>query len=60
MPVGAILFAATYGWQALRGEKPYYVPAGASSTIGHGYVNAAFEIKNQGGAGRDAPNPTTS
>lgn len=47
-PVEVILFAATYGWEALRGEKPYYVPAGASSPVGNmGYVNAAFEIKNQ-------------
>lgn len=47
-PVELLLFAATYGWEALRGEKPYYVPAGASSPVGNiGYVNAAFEIRDQ-------------
>ena len=39
----------------IRGEKPYYVPAGASSPIGNmGYVNAAFEIRNQVEQGADA------
>jgi 1-aminocyclopropane-1-carboxylate deaminase/D-cysteine desulfhydrase-like pyridoxal-dependent ACC family enzyme len=47
-PIELVLFGATYAWEALRGEKPYYVPAGASSPVGNmGYVNAAFEIKNQ-------------
>jgi 1-aminocyclopropane-1-carboxylate deaminase/D-cysteine desulfhydrase-like pyridoxal-dependent ACC family enzyme len=47
-PVELLLFGATYMWEAIRGEKPYYVPAGASSPIGNmGYVNAAFEIKSQ-------------
>ena len=47
-PVELLLFAATYGWEALRGGKPYYVPAGASSPVGNmGYVNAAFEIRKQ-------------
>jgi D-cysteine desulfhydrase len=47
-PVEVILFAAIYGWEAFKGGKPYYVPAGASSPVGNmGYVNAAFEIKIQ-------------
>jgi D-cysteine desulfhydrase len=38
----------TYAWEGLRGEKPYYVPAGASSLVGNmGYVNAAFKIRGQ-------------
>jgi 1-aminocyclopropane-1-carboxylate deaminase/D-cysteine desulfhydrase-like pyridoxal-dependent ACC family enzyme len=47
-PAELLLFAGTYAWESLRGEKPYYVPAGASSPVGNmGYVNAAFEIKSQ-------------
>jgi 1-aminocyclopropane-1-carboxylate deaminase/D-cysteine desulfhydrase-like pyridoxal-dependent ACC family enzyme len=47
-PVDLMLFGLTYAWESVRGEKPYYVPAGASSPIGNiGYVNAAFEIRNQ-------------
>jgi 1-aminocyclopropane-1-carboxylate deaminase/D-cysteine desulfhydrase-like pyridoxal-dependent ACC family enzyme len=43
-----MLFGLTYAWESVRGEKPYYVPAGASSPVGNmGYVNAAFEIRNQ-------------
>jgi 1-aminocyclopropane-1-carboxylate deaminase/D-cysteine desulfhydrase-like pyridoxal-dependent ACC family enzyme len=43
-----LLFSLTYTWERLKVEKPYYVPAGASSPIGNmGYVNAAFEIKSQ-------------
>jgi len=47
-PIELLLFSFTYAFESIRGEKPYYVPAGASSPIGNmGYVNAAFEIKNQ-------------
>jgi len=47
-PVEILLFGLTYAWEGIRGEKPYYVPAGASSPVGNmGYVNAGFEIKNQ-------------
>jgi D-cysteine desulfhydrase len=47
-PVELLLFGSTYACEEIKGEKPYYVPAGASSPIGNmGYVNAAFEIKNQ-------------
>ncbi len=47
-PTEFLLFAFSYVWESLLGEKPYYVPAGASSPIGNlGYVNAAFEIKRQ-------------
>ncbi len=47
-PAELLLFAASYAWESLRGERPYYVPAGASSPVGNlGYVNAAFEIKDQ-------------
>jgi D-cysteine desulfhydrase len=47
-PAELLLFAGSYAYESIRGEKPYYVPAGASSPIGNmGYVNAAFEIKNQ-------------
>jgi 1-aminocyclopropane-1-carboxylate deaminase/D-cysteine desulfhydrase-like pyridoxal-dependent ACC family enzyme len=48
LPVELLMFGLTYAWEGLRGEKPYYVPGGASSPIGNmGYVNAAFEIRNQ-------------
>jgi D-cysteine desulfhydrase len=48
MPVELLLFGLTYAWKGLRGEKSYYVPGGASSPVGNmGYVNAAFEIKDQ-------------
>jgi 1-aminocyclopropane-1-carboxylate deaminase/D-cysteine desulfhydrase-like pyridoxal-dependent ACC family enzyme len=48
LPFELLVFGLTYAWEELRGEKPYYVPGGASSPIGNmGYVNAAFEIKNQ-------------
>ena len=43
-------FSFTYLYLAnkLLGRKPYYIPAGASSVIGTlGFVNAAFELKNQ-------------
>ncbi|MDH5790902.1 MAG: pyridoxal-phosphate dependent enzyme [Candidatus Bathyarchaeota archaeon] len=42
----------TFAYQYLKsyatGGKPYYVPAGASSTVGNlGFVNAAFELRGQ-------------
>lgn len=41
-------FCYRYLKHALKGERPYYVPGGASSSIGNmGFVNAAFELKSQ-------------
>jgi D-cysteine desulfhydrase len=41
-----LAFRYLAGW--LRGDRPYYVPAGASSPIGNlGFVNASFELKAQ-------------
>jgi 1-aminocyclopropane-1-carboxylate deaminase/D-cysteine desulfhydrase-like pyridoxal-dependent ACC family enzyme len=40
------------GRELLRGELPYIVPAGGTSSLGTlGYVNAAFELKEQVAAG---------
>lgn len=48
MAVELLSLAYQYAKNFLTGNKPYYVPAGASSPIGNlGFVNAAFELKNQ-------------
>jgi len=49
--------AKRYVSAALRGEKPYFITAGASSPRGNlGYVNAAFEFREQIDRGK-APRP---
>ena len=41
-------FGLQYVIRYVKGEAPYYVPGGASSSIGNmGYVNAAFELRDQ-------------
>ncbi len=41
-------FGLQYVVRYIKGEAPYYVPGGASSSIGNmGYVNAAFELRDQ-------------
>lgn len=47
-PTLLLYLAYLYLMSWLRGERPYYVPAGASSPIGNlGFVNASFELKMQ-------------
>lgn len=47
--LGTLLsFVWHYLKHAIRGDRPYYVPGGASSPIGNlGFVNASFELKQQ-------------
>ena len=41
-------FCYHYARNLLSGNKPYYVPGGASSPVGNlGFVNAAFELERQ-------------
>lgn len=48
IPVELLAFIYNYAVNYLVGNKPYYVPGGASSPIGNvGFVNAAFEIQKQ-------------
>jgi len=45
------------GRELLRGELPYIIPTGGTSALGTlGYVNAAFELREQIGAG-ELPEP---
>lgn len=57
IPSVFLTFAFQYAKNYLSGNKPYYVPGGASSPIGNtGFVNAVFELKNQVDEGA-APEP---
>lgn len=52
-----LFFVSEYLKAEINGEKPYFVTVGASSPIGNmGFVNAAFELKQQIEAG-EAPEP---
>ncbi len=52
-----LAFVSEYTKAELDGRKPYFVTAGASSSIGNmGFVNAAFELKQQIESG-ETPEP---
>jgi len=43
-----LLLCYEYLKAAIRGDRPYYVPGGASSPVGNlGFVNAVYELKKQ-------------
>lgn len=43
-----LLLCSEYLKAAIRGDRPYYVPGGASSPIGNlGFVNAVYELRKQ-------------
>jgi 1-aminocyclopropane-1-carboxylate deaminase/D-cysteine desulfhydrase-like pyridoxal-dependent ACC family enzyme len=57
IPSVFLTFTFQYVKNYLTGNKPYYIPGGASNPLGNtGFVNAVFELKNQVDEGA-APEP---